>query len=74
MVVKCNFFKIIYKRHKRRKDNKKYKLLDCELYHFTLKPIGDEEDTLKSFMTFDITPRRPVRSQIVVFLTIPPSQ
>ena len=25
-------------------------LSDCELCHSTSKPIGDEEDTLKSFM------------------------
>ena len=47
---------------------------DCELY-----PIGDEEDTSKSFLTFNITPlghvfRVVVRSQIVVHPTIPPLQ
>ena len=40
-------------------------MLDCELYHFTSKPIGDEEDILKSFMTFDITPRESVFKVIV---------
>ena len=45
-------------------------LSDCELCHFTSKPI-DDEDTLKSFMALDITPCRPVfrivvGSQIVV--------
>ena len=44
---------------------------DRELCHFTSKPISDEEDTLKSFMGFDITPRGSafrviVGSQIVV--------
>ena len=51
---------------------------DSELCHSTSKPIDDEENTLKSFMTFDITTRRPifkvvVGSQIVVLPTIPPS-
>ena len=32
---------------------------DRELYHSTLKPIGDEKDTLKFFIAFDITPREP---------------
>ena len=53
-------------------------VFDSELCHSTLKPIGDEEDTLKSFMAFHITQRVPVfgvvvGSQIVVPLTIPPS-
>ena len=44
---------------------------DHELCHSISKLIGDEEDTLKSFMAFDITPREPVfrvvvGSQIVV--------
>ena len=51
---------------------------DCELFYSTSKPIGDEEDTVKSFMAFDITHRGPVfrvvvGSQIVVLPTIPPS-
>ena len=46
-------------------------MLDRELCHSTLKPIGDEEDTLKSFMAFNITShelvfRVVVGSQIVV--------
>ena len=46
---------------------------------FYLKLIDDEEDTLNSFMVFDITLRWPVfkvtiRSQIVVPPTIPLSQ
>ena len=54
-------------------------MLDRELCHFTSNPIGDEKDTLKSFMAFDITPRGLifkvlVESQIVVPPTIPPSQ
>ena len=54
-------------------------LSDLELYHSILKPIGDEENILKSFMTFDITPPRPVfrvvvESQIVAPPTIPLSQ
>ena len=53
-------------------------VFDSELCHSTLKPIGDEDDTLKSFMAFHITQRVPVfgvvvGSQIVVPLTIPPS-
>ena len=54
-------------------------MLDRELYHSTSKPIGDEEDTLKYFTTFDIMPHKPifrvvVRSQIVVPPTILLSQ
>ena len=46
-------------------------LLDYELCHFTSKLIGDEEDTLKFFIVFDITSHGPifkvvVGSQIVV--------
>ena len=40
-------------------------MLDRELYHFTSKPIGDEEETLKSFITFDITPRESVFRVVV---------
>ena len=52
-----------------------YHLLDYELCHSTFKPIGDEEDTLKFFMAFDITPHGPVfrmivGSQILVLLTL----
>ena len=52
---------------------------DRELCHSTSKPISDEEDILKAFMAFDITPRGSVfivvvRSQIVVPPTIPLSQ
>ena len=44
---------------------------DRELCHSTSKPIVDEEDILKSFMTFDITPHEPafrvvVENQIMV--------
>ena len=46
-------------------------LSDRELCHSILKSIGDEEDTLKSFMAFYITACRPifkmvVNSQIVI--------
>ena len=49
-------------------------LPDRELCHSTSKPIGDKEETLKSFMVFNITSRRPIfrvvvgtlESQIVV--------
>ena len=56
-----------------------YHLSDRELCHSTSKPIGDEEDILKSFMGFNITPcglvfRVAVGSQIAVPPTIPPSQ
>ena len=52
---------------------------DRELCHSISKPFDDEEDTLKSFMVFDITLREPifrvvVESQIVISPTIPPSQ
>ena len=48
-----------------------YKVSNRELCHFTSKPIGDKEDTLKSFMVFDITSsgsvfRVVVKSQIMV--------
>ena len=64
----CTQVNICYKR-----------LSDHELCYSTSKSIGDEEDTLKSFMGFDITPRVPVfrvvvKSQIVVTPTIFPSQ
>ena len=54
-------------------------LLDHELCYCTSKLIGNEEDILKSFMAFDITPRGSifrvvVGSQIVVLPTIPISQ
>ena len=52
-----------------------YHLSDHELCHSTSKPIGDEEDTLKSFMAFNATLQGPifrvvVGSQIVVPPTI----
>ena len=37
-----------------------FSMLDSELCHSTLKPNGDKEDILKSFITFDITPHGPV--------------
>ena len=40
-------------------------LLDHELFYSTSNSIGDEEDTLKSFMTFNIIPRRPVFKVVV---------
>ena len=48
-----------------------YILSDRKLCHSTSKSIGDEDDTLKSFMVFNITPRESVfrvivGSQIVV--------
>ena len=43
----------------------KVKLSDCELCHSISKPIGDEKDTLKSFMTFDITLRGPIFRVVV---------
>ena len=47
------------------------KLSNHELCHSTSKPIGNEENILKSFMVFDITPCKPVfrvvvGSQIVI--------
>ena len=53
----------------------KSSMLDRELCHYTIKPIGNEKDTLQSFMAFDIIPCKPifravVRSRIVV----PPTQ
>ena len=43
-----------------------YHLSDRELCHSISKPIGDEEDTLKFFMAFDITPRGLVFRVVVV--------
>ena len=42
-----------------------YNFSDCELCYSTSKPIGDEKDTLKSFMAFEITLRGPVFKVIV---------
>ena len=79
MIITMHCFK---KKQLRRLDTcflKLSKLSDRELCHSTSKLIGDEEDTLKSFMVFDITPHGPafrvvVDSEIVVPPTIPPSQ
>jgi len=54
-------------------------LLDCELCHSTSKAIGDAEDTIKSFIPSNITPRGHVfrvvvENQIVVPQAISPSQ
>ena len=49
-------------------------LSNCELCHSTLKPIDDEEDTLKSFMAFNITPRGHVFRVVVgIQIVIPPT-
>ena len=37
-----------------------YIMLDRELCYFTLKSIGDEEEILKSFMSFNIALRKPI--------------
>ena len=42
---------------------------DRELCHFTLKPIDDEKNTLKSFMIFDITSRELVFKVVVAPVT-----
>ena len=47
---------------------------DCELCHFTSKPIGDEEDTLKSFMAFNITLHEPVFRVVVWSQIVVPQQ
>ena len=47
---------------------------DQELCHFISKPIGDEKDTLKSFMTFDITLHEPVFKVIVNDQFVVPQQ
>ena len=52
-----------------------YHLLDHELYYSTSKLIFDDEDTLKSFIAFNKTPRKPVfrmviGSQIVITPTV----
>ena len=51
-----------------------FSLSDRELCHSTSKPIDDEEDTLKSFMTFDITPHGPVFRMIVGSRIVVPQQ
>ena len=53
-----------------------YHLSNRKLCHSISKPIDDEENTLKSFMAFEITPREPifwvvVGSQILIPLTYP---
>ena len=50
-----------------------YHLLDHELRHSTLKPIGDEKGTLKSFMAFDITPYGLVFRVVVGSQTVVPN-
>ena len=40
-------------------------VLDCKLCHSTSKSIDDEEDTLKPFMTFSITPCESIFRVIV---------
>ena len=46
-------------------DNYHLSLSNHELCHSTSKLIDNEKDTLKSFMTFDITPRMPVFKVVV---------
>ena len=43
---------------------------DHKLCHSTLKPIGNEEDSLKSFMTFNITSRKPIFRMVVGSQTV----
>ena len=59
--------------------NVKYEICRIVSCHSIPKRISDEEDILKFFMDFDITPHGPVlrmvvRSQIVTQQLIPPSQ
>ena len=51
-----------------------FPLSNRELYHSTSKPINDEEDTLKSFMKFDIMPWGPVFRMIVGSRIVVPQQ
>ena len=47
---------------------------DQELCHSISKPIGDEKNTLKSFMTFDITQCGPVFRMVVGSqIVVPPN-
>ena len=48
--------------------------MDRELCHFISKPFGDEEDTLKSFMVFDITPCGPIFRVVVGSQIMVPQQ
>ena len=49
-------------------------LLDYELCHSTSKPISDKEDTLKSFIDFDITSCGPVFRVVVGSQIVIPQQ
>ena len=49
-------------------------MLNHELCHSTSKPIGDEEDTFKSFMTFDIMSREPIFRVVVGNQIVVPQQ
>ena len=51
-----------------------FPLSNRELCHSTSKPIDDEEDTFKSFMKFDITPRGSVFRMIVGSRIVVPQQ
>ena len=49
-------------------------LSNRELYHSTSKPIGDEEETLKSFIAFDIIPRGSIFRVVVGSQIMVPQQ
>ena len=49
-------------------------LSNCELCHSTSKPISDKEDTLKSFIDFDITSCGPVFRVVVGSQIVIPQQ
>ena len=49
-------------------------LSDCELCYSISKPISNEEDTLKSFITFDITPYMPIFRMVVGSQIVTPKQ
>ena len=49
-------------------------LSDYELCHFTSKPISNKEDTLKSFIDFDITSCGPVFRVVVGSQIVIPQQ
>ena len=55
-------------------DNYHLSLSDREVCHSISKPISDGEDTLKSFMTFDTTPHRPIFKVVVGSQIMAPPQ
>ena len=73
-LFRCHVSKLRKKQTKETQQQEKLKkerkkramhMLDRELCHSTSKPIGDEKDTLKSFMAFNITPHGLVFRMVI---------